>query len=75
MRTAIHAALVSVVVLAITGCGREPEPEPRRSEPMAVEDTVFGDMIETQDRARGVEDLGFQRKQEMDQAIEQNAGQ
>lgn len=37
-------------VLAIAGCGGgEPEPE---KEPMKVEDTVFGDLVGTQDKAR-----------------------
>lgn len=38
--------------LALAGCGggeKEPEPE---EEPMEVEDTVFGDLIGTQDKAR-----------------------
>jgi hypothetical protein len=39
-----------VAVLAIAGCGGgEPEPE---KEPMKVEDTVFGDLVGTQDKAR-----------------------
>ena len=75
MRFASCAAAV-VVSFVLAGCGSsEPPPEPRRSEPMAVEDTVFGDMIETQDRARAVEDLGFERKQEMDRLIEETGGQ
>jgi len=38
------------VALALAGCGGgEPEPE---KEPMKVEDTVFGDLIGTQDKAR-----------------------
>jgi hypothetical protein len=37
-------------VLALAGCGGgEPEPE---KEPMKVEDTVFGDLVGTQDKAR-----------------------
>ena len=36
--------------LAMAGCGKsEPEPE---EPPMKVEDTVFGDLISTQDKAR-----------------------
>ncbi len=39
-----------VAALALGGCGSsEPEPEP---EPMKVEDTVFGDLVGTQDKAR-----------------------
>ena len=37
-------------MLALAGCGGgEPEPE---KEPMKVEDTAFGDLIGTQDKAR-----------------------
>ena len=37
-------------VLAMAGCGRsEPEPEQPL---MKVEDTVFGDLVSTQDKAR-----------------------
>lgn len=37
-------------VLALAGCGgSEPEPE---EQPMKVENTVFGDLVSTQDKAR-----------------------
>lgn len=37
-------------MLALAGCG-DGEKEPEEA-PMKVEDTVFGDLIETQDKAR-----------------------
>ena len=37
-------------VLAMAGCGNS-EPEPKK-EPMKVEDTAFGDLVGTQDKAR-----------------------
>ena len=41
---------VPFAVLAMAGCGQsEPEPE---QPPMKVEDTVFGDLVSTQDAAR-----------------------
>jgi hypothetical protein len=41
---------VPFAVLAMAGCGQsEPEPE---QPPMKVEDTVFGDLASTQDKAR-----------------------
>ncbi len=47
---AILAIGVLAVALSIAGCGSsEPEPE---EEPMKVEDTVFGDLVGTQDKAR-----------------------
>jgi hypothetical protein len=36
-----------------------------------VEETVFDPMVDTMDRAAGVEDLGMDRKAEMDEAIDQ----
>lgn len=41
---------ILVIALAIAGCGGG-ETE-REEEPMKVEDTVFGDLIGTQDKAR-----------------------
>ncbi len=47
---ATAAIWMLVAALALGGCGSsEPEPEP---EPMKVEDTVFGDLVGTQDKAR-----------------------
>ena len=34
------------------------------------EETVFDDMLQTKDKARGVEDLTLGRKDELDQALE-----
>jgi hypothetical protein len=36
-----------------------------------VEETVFDPMVDSMDRAAGVEDLGMDRKAEMDEAIDQ----
>jgi len=48
MHAAWKAGLLSIVATA--GCGSsEPEPE---EPPMKVEDTVFGDLVGTQDKAR-----------------------
>ena len=48
MHAAWKAGLLSI--LATAGCGRsEPEPE---EPPMKVENTVFGDLVGTQDKAR-----------------------
>ncbi len=48
----MHAIWITgtFAALAIAGCGKsEPEPE---EPPMKVEDTVFGDLVGTQDKAR-----------------------
>jgi len=48
----MHAAWKAglLLIVATAGCGSsEPEPE---EPPMKVEDTVFGDLVGTQDKAR-----------------------
>jgi len=39
-----------------------------------TDETVFDDMIQTQDKARAVEDLTLGRKGELDQALEASEG-
>jgi len=48
---AVQAAGVLVAMVLAAGCGGTDEPEPKE-EPMKVEDTVFGDLVGTQDKAR-----------------------
>ena len=48
---AIRALGVVVAAVLAGGCGGSDEPEPEE-EPMKVEDTVFGDLVGTQDKAR-----------------------
>lgn len=47
----IRAVAVLAVALSMAGCGGQEQPEPEQ-EPMKVEDTVFGDLVGTQDKAR-----------------------
>ena len=58
-------------MLALVACGGPPA-DTERAETAAqdAEETVFDDMLETQDRARAVEDLSFGRKDSLDQALE-----
>lgn len=48
---AIAASGVLAVALALAGCGGPDEPE-ENEEPMKVEDTAFGPLVGTQDKAR-----------------------
>jgi len=73
MRYLAHLATALACLSQLVACGSDPEPGQRERQPMAVEDTVFGDMIQTQDRARAVEDLQFQQKKDMDRAIEESS--
>ena len=48
---AILALSVLLAMALAAGCGGNDEPKPEE-EPMKVEDTVFGDLVGTQDKAR-----------------------
>ena len=56
------AALLAALSM-MTGCGSREEPSP-------VEDSAFGDMTGTMDKARGVESTLQQEKREVDEAID-----
>jgi hypothetical protein len=79
MRPAARLALYGPVLATLVACGA-PAPAPQdKQEAEALgrdtDATVFDDMIQTQDRARAVEDLTLGRKGEMDAAIEQSEGE
>jgi len=68
-------SLTGLLIAALAGCGAPPAdeqeagvaPEPGSQE---AEETVFDDMIQTQDRARAVEGVVMDRKQDLDTAID-----
>ena len=64
-------ALVTLCACSFAGCGSSSEP----SEPPAVADTAFGDMVGTMDKARGVQDTVDAQKQQTDQQIDAAEGQ
>ncbi len=64
-------ALVSLCACVFAGCGSSSEPP----EPPPVEDTAFGDMVGTMDKARGVQDTVDAQKQQTDQQIDAAEGQ
>lgn len=67
-RTAFALALVAM----LAACGAT-EDSPR-AEPPPVEETAFGDMVGTMDKARGVEDATMQHKQNLDAAVDASEG-
>ena len=78
MRPAARLTLSTLLLAMLAACGA-PAPEPQdkaeaRELGRDTDETVFDDMIQTQDRARGVEDLTLGRKADMDAAIEQSEG-
>jgi len=76
MRPLAMLVLSGLVWAGLAGCGaRAPQDkEEARAKGRDTDETVFDDMIQTQDRARAVEDLSLGRKAQMDAAIEQSEG-
>jgi hypothetical protein len=69
---AARLSLALATMLALVACGAPPADETGQAETAAQDagETVFDDMLETQDRARAVEDLTLGRKDSLDQALE-----
>jgi len=70
MKTNQRFSLVAALLL-LTACGAQDEPRP---EPPPVEDTAFGDMVGTMDKARAVEDTTLQHKEDIDRALQESEG-
>lgn len=70
----MHIHRVSIVMLAACvqlGCGSD-DNAAQREVPPPVEDTVFGDTVQTIDRARAVEDTVLQHKEDLDRAVSES---
>jgi hypothetical protein len=59
--------IIAGAVFMLGACGQSTE---SKTEPPPVKETVFGDMVGTMDRAKGVQDTVMQDKQHVDEAIE-----
>ena len=73
---AARLVCVALSLLALNACGsKAPEPPQDKEQAQALgrdtDATVLDDMIQTQDRARAVEDLTLGRKDDLDQALKQ----
>lgn len=69
-------SLATLLALTLVGCGG-PAPQAGAEDEAAAEalgrdtdETVFDDMVQTQDKARAVEDLTLGRKDDLDRALE-----
>ena len=75
---AARLSLALVAALALFACSAPPPDEPDEEEARALgrdtDETVFDDMIQTQDKARAVEGVTLGRKDELDQALEASEG-
>jgi hypothetical protein len=84
MFAAARLSLAALALCTLAACGdtrTAEDAEDKADDEAAAEalgrdtdETVLDDMIQTQDRARGVEDLTLGRKDELDQAMEASAG-
>jgi len=76
MERGARLTLSSLMLTCLVACGNgEPQDkEEARAKGRDTDETVFDDMIQTQDKARAVEDLTLGRKGDMDAAIEQSEG-
>ena len=77
MRRLAILTLAAFVLPGIVACG-DPTPHAKKDSDAAdreVEETVFDDTIQTQDRARAVEDLTLGRKSDLDEALRKAEGE
>ena len=77
MRPAATLMLSALLLATLAACG-EPAPQDEaeaREKGRDTDETVFDDMIQTQDRARAVEDLALGHKEAMDEAISESEGE
>ncbi len=82
MRTAVRLSFAALALLAVVACGSPaPEPEDTAADDAEARElgrdtdkTVLDDMIQTQDRARAVEDVTMDAKRNLDEAIDAQSG-
>jgi hypothetical protein len=63
-----------LATLAACGAPAPQDKESAREKGRDTDETVFDDMVQTQDRARAVEEVTLGRKADMDAAIERSEG-
>lgn len=66
MRENVTKFVLLIAVLVLGACAQS---EGERTPP-PIEDTAFGDMTQTMDKARAVEDLTMQHKEELDRRLQ-----
>jgi hypothetical protein len=77
---AARLSLATLALLTLVACGGT-APDQEQDEDAAAalgrdtDETVFDDLIQTQDKARAVEDVTLGRKDELDRALESSEGE
>jgi len=76
MKSVSRLALSGLLLASLVACdySQPQDKEEAKAKGRDTDETVFDDMIQTQDKARAVEDLTLGRKAQMDAAIEQSEG-
>jgi hypothetical protein len=77
MRIAARLTLSALLLAMLAACG-VPAPQDKeeaRAKGRDTDETVFDDMIQTQDRARAVEDVTRGHKEALDEAISESEGE
>jgi hypothetical protein len=78
MHRGARIALYGLALACLAACGGAPEPvdqEEAERHGRDTDETVFDDMIQTQDKARAVEGVTLGHKADMDAAIEDSEGE
>jgi len=66
---------VTVAAVALGACGGSDEPEKKKEPPMKVEDTAFGPLIGTQDKARDRANAAVEEHREnLEERLEEDEG-
>jgi hypothetical protein len=71
MNVAERSLAALLVAMALSACSGGQE---ESREPLPVEETVFGDTVGAMDKARAVEDLTLQHKEDLDKALDAAEG-
>jgi hypothetical protein len=76
MHRQVRLTLLALCAIVLAGCSPPPPQDKEEAKELGrdTDDTVFDDMIQTEDRARGVEDTVMQQKRDTDSAIDQMSG-
>jgi len=77
MRTLARLTLTALALSGLVACGGATPHEKKSTgeKDRDAEETVFDDTIQTQDRARAVEDLTLGRKSDLDEALRKAEGE
>lgn len=77
MQSTARTAVLALMLAIVAACGGEPAPQDKAdaaAKGRSTDETVFDDMIQTQDRARAVEGVTMDHKADLDAAIESAEG-